>query len=40
MTMYQQHNGCRLAAASAGDGCHNATDLVRAAVGYSGVLGC
>ncbi len=31
--------GCRLAAASAGNACQNATDLVREAVGYSGVFG-
>jgi hypothetical protein len=30
---------CRLAAASAGNTCQNGTDLVREAVGYSGVFG-
>src|ERR671931_271850 len=30
---------CRLAAASAGNTCKNANDLVREAVGYSGVFG-
>jgi hypothetical protein len=30
---------CRLAAASAGKVCQNATDLAREAVSYSGVLG-
>jgi hypothetical protein len=33
-----RRTGCRLAAASAGDAFQNATDLVREAVSYSGVL--
>jgi hypothetical protein len=36
---YSRPTSCRLAAASAGNTCQNATDLAREAVGYSGGLG-
>jgi hypothetical protein len=36
---HERRTDCRLAAASAAADLQNATDLVREAVGYSGVLG-
>jgi len=39
MALMSHPTVCRLAAASAGKACQNATDLVREAVGYSGVFG-